>query len=99
MLDIYGEMPDFTAIGTNDGTDEEMKTDFWEDKWFGKALYEPLYKWDAELDADGNPVLDADGNEIIVSNDVDNALKTDLDNEWANRGEEGTYGYFKLKNI
>jgi hypothetical protein len=99
MLDIYAAMPDFSAIGTNGNTDEEMKIDFWEDKWFGGPLYNPLYKWDVELDADGNPVLDDDGNEIILSHDVDNALKTDLDNDWANRGEEDTYGYFKLKNI
>jgi len=42
-----------------------MKTDFWEDKWFGGPLYEPLYKWVDELDADGNPVLDENGNVII----------------------------------
>jgi hypothetical protein len=58
MLDVYKEMPDFSAIGTNLNTDEEMKTDFWEDKWFGGPVYEPLYKWDVKLDEDGNPVLD-----------------------------------------
>jgi len=57
-----------------------MKTDFWEDKWFGGALYDPLYKWVPELYANGTSVLDQDGNEIIESHDVDNALKIDLDN-------------------
>lgn len=31
MIDVYKFMPDFSAIGTNDSTDEQMKTDFWDD--------------------------------------------------------------------
>ena len=46
MIDVYGAMPDFAALGTKDGTDEGMKTDFWDDKYYGGALYDPFYKWD-----------------------------------------------------
>lgn len=83
MLDVYAVMPDFSAIGTNANTDEEMKTDFWDDEWYGGALFDPFYKWD-------------DNDE---SHSVNNALKSDLNTEFENIGEPGTYGRFNLKNI
>jgi len=83
MIDVYKVMPDFSAIGTNGGTDEEMKTDFWDDKYYGQALYDPFYKWDDEE----------------VSHEVANDLMHDLTTEFDSIGEPGTYGRFKLKNI
>jgi len=83
MIDVYSAMPDFSAIGTNGNTDEEMKTDFWDDRWFGHALYDPFYKWD----------------ENDESHAVTNGLMSDLNTDFENIGEPGTYGRFNLKNI
>jgi len=45
-------MPDFSSKGTYSNTDEDMKAEFWEDKWFGGPLYTSVFKYDWEKNED-----------------------------------------------
>ena len=61
MWQVYSQMPDFASIGTfinsnKERTDEDMKKDFWEDKWFGGPLYDPVYKYEYVRNEDGSIV-------------------------------------------
>lgn len=99
MLRVYSQMPDFTSIGTSEGSDEKLKTNFWEDTWYGGPVYNPVYKWEYEKDENGDFKKTAEGEYIPVGehNDIPNTMFADLNNEWD--AKTGNYGYFKLRNI
>lgn len=68
-----------------------MKTDFWDNEYFGGPVVYPLKSSISKTYENGT--------EYVEYHSIINKLSQDLDAEWKSKGAPGSYGYFILRNI
>ena len=84
-------MPNFTDIGYHkkdnkqNSSDVEMEWKFWKDPSFGGPLTSPIRIYDTGNEEEPRVIK----NDLIVK----------LQDDWCDKGEEKTYGFFILKNV
>ena len=91
MWEVYHNMPNFTEIGyhkhnnSQNTSDVEMELKFWRDPSFGGPLTKPIRIFDTEDDE--------------TPRKIHNDVTIKLQDDWCDKGDEKSYGFFILRNV